>query len=98
MISTKRNHPKRLQLGVKICRSCKSLPRKNNFDARIDHRSYADRGIDLEATLHEGSAVTAMKRKYEREQLKPIEERNLKIIMPTIALENDAIKARNAEN
>jgi hypothetical protein len=70
---------------------------KNNFDARIDHRSYADRGIDLEATLHEGSAVTAMKRKYEREQLKPIEERNLKIIMPTIALENDAIKARNAE-
>ena len=70
---------------------------KNNFDARIDHRSYADRGIDLEATLHEGSAVTAMKRKYEREQLKPVEERNLKIIMPTIALENDAIKARNAE-
>ena len=70
---------------------------KNNFDARIDHRSYADRGIDLEATWHEGSAVTAMKRKYEREQLKPIEERNLKIIMPTIALENDAIKARNAE-
>ncbi|WP_180113494.1 MobQ family relaxase, partial [Acinetobacter sp. YH12207] len=59
---------------------------KNNFDARIDHRSYADRGIDLEATLHEGSAVTAMKRKYEREQLKPVEERNPKIIMPIIAL------------
>ena len=38
-----------------------------------------------------------MKRRYEREQLKPIEERNPKIIMPTIALENDAIKARNAE-
>ena len=38
-----------------------------------------------------------MKRRYEREQLKPIEERNLKIIMPTIALENDAIRARNAE-
>ena len=70
---------------------------KNNFDARIDHRSYADRGIDLEATLHEGSAVTAMKRKYEREQLKPVEERNPKIIMPIIALENNAIKARNAE-
>ena len=70
---------------------------KNNFDARIDHRSYADRGIDLEATLHEGSAVTAMKRKYEREQLKPVEERNPEIIMPTIALENNAIKARNAE-
>jgi hypothetical protein len=70
---------------------------KNNFDARIDHRSNADRGIDLEATWHEGVAVTAMKRRYEREQLKPIEERNPKIIMPTIALENDAIKARNAE-
>ena len=38
-----------------------------------------------------------MKRKYEREQLKPVEERNPKIIMPTIALENNAIKARNAE-
>ena len=70
---------------------------KNNFDARIDHRSNADRGIDLEATWHEGVAVTAMKRRYEREQLKPVEERNPKIIMPTIALENDAIRARNAE-
>ncbi|WP_179991032.1 MobQ family relaxase [Acinetobacter sp. YH1901141] len=70
---------------------------KNNFDARIDHRSYADRGIDLEATWHEGVAVTAMKRRYEREQLKPVEERNPKIIMPTVALENDAIRARNAE-
>ena len=38
-----------------------------------------------------------MKRKYEREQLKPVEERNPEIIMPTIALENNAIKARNAE-
>jgi hypothetical protein len=38
-----------------------------------------------------------MKRRYEREQLKPVEERNPKIIMPTIALENDAIRARNAE-
>ena len=65
--------------------------------SEVDHRSNADRGIDLEATWHEGVAVTAMKRRYEREQLKPIEERNLKIIMPTIALENDAIRARNAE-
>ena len=38
-----------------------------------------------------------MKRRYEREQLKPVEERNPKIIMPTVALENDAIRARNAE-
>ena len=65
--------------------------------SEIDHRSYVDQGIDLEATWHEGVAVTAMKRRYEREQLKPVEERNPKIIMPTIALENDIIRARNAE-
>ena len=74
----------------------KYLEQANSLE-RVDHRSNADRGIDLEATWHEGVAVTAMKRRYEREQLKPIEERNLKIIMPTIALENDAIRARNAE-
>ena len=74
----------------------KYLEQANSLE-RVDHRSNADRGIDLEATWHEGVAVTAMKRRYEREQLKPIEERNPKIIMPTIALENDAIKARNAE-
>ena len=65
--------------------------------SEVDHRSFADQGIDLEATWHEGVAVTAMKRRYEREQLKPVEERNPKIIMPTIALENDAIRARNAK-
>ena len=65
--------------------------------SEVDHRSFADQGIDLEATWHEGVAVTAMKRRYEREQLKPVEERNPKIIMPTVALENDAIRARNAE-
>lgn len=65
--------------------------------SEVDHRSYADQGIDLEATWHEGVAVTAMKRRYEREQLKPVEERNPQIIMPTIALENDVIRARNTE-
>ena len=74
----------------------KYLEQANSLE-RVDHRSNADRGIDLEATWHEGVAVTAMKRRYEREQLKPVEERNPKIIMPTIALENDAIRARNAE-
>lgn len=38
-----------------------------------------------------------MKRRYAREQLKPITARNPEIIMPSIALENNAIKARNAE-
>ena len=74
----------------------KYLEQANSLE-RVDHRSNADRGIDLEATWHEGVAVTAMKRRYEREQLKPVEERNPKIIMPTVALENDAIRARNAE-
>ena len=63
----------------------KYLEQANSLE-RVDHRSYADQGIDLEVTWHEGVAVTAMKRRYEREQLKPIEERNPKIIMPTIAI------------
>ena len=74
----------------------KYLEQANSLE-RVDHRSYADQGIDLEVTWHEGVAVTAMKRRYEREQLKPIEERNPKIIMPTIAISNDLIRARNTE-
>ncbi|KGH49102.1 mobilization protein, partial [Acinetobacter idrijaensis] len=30
---------------------------------RIDHRSYADQGNQLQATIHEGSKVTQMRRK-----------------------------------
>lgn len=74
----------------------KYLERSGSLD-RVNHRSYKDQGIDLEATRHEGNAVTAMKRKYEREQLKPIEERDPKIVMPDLALENNEIRARNAE-
>ncbi|MCU7226059.1 MobA/MobL family protein, partial [Acinetobacter bohemicus] len=38
----------------------KYLEQANSLE-RVDHRSNADRGIDLEATWHEGVAVTAMK-------------------------------------
>ena len=69
----------------------------NDIKSRVDHRSYKDQGTELEATQHEGVAVTALRRQYAAEQEKPIFERNLEIVMPKIALENDAIKALNTE-
>ncbi|KGH51595.1 mobilization protein, partial [Acinetobacter idrijaensis] len=33
------------------------------YRERIDHRSYADQGNQLQATIHEGSKVTQMRRK-----------------------------------
>lgn len=33
------------------------------YGERIDHRSYAEQGNDLQATIHEGSKVTQMRRK-----------------------------------
>ena len=55
---------------------------KHGFADRVDHRSYKDQGIDLEATQHEGPQVTQLRR-----QGKDTE----------ISLSNDAIKARNTE-
>lgn len=53
------------------------------FDERVDHRSYADQEKDyLEPTLHEGPAVTAMRRRG---------------IDTEISLNNDEIKLRNAD-
>lgn len=53
------------------------------FDQRVDHRSYADQNKDyLEPTVHEGPAVTAMRRKG---------------IDTEISLNNDEIKLRNAD-
>ena len=51
--------------------------------ANVDHRSYADQGDGLQATIHEGSKVTQLRRLG---------------IDTEISLHNDAIKARNAEN
>lgn len=49
---------------------------------RVDHRSYKAQGLVLEATQHEGSKVTLLRRQG---------------IDTEISLRNDAIKARNAE-
>nr|WP_275891185.1 MobQ family relaxase [Acinetobacter ursingii] len=49
---------------------------------RVDHRSYKEQGLNLEATQHEGSTITQLRR-----QGKDTE----------ISLSNDAIKARNTE-
>jgi hypothetical protein len=49
---------------------------------RVDHRSYKAQGLELEATQHEGSKVTQLRRQG---------------IDTEISLKNDAIKARNAE-
>jgi hypothetical protein len=55
---------------------------KHGFDQRIDHRSHAERGIDLEPTIHEGSKVTELRRQG---------------INTEISVSNDLIRARNAE-
>ena len=47
---------------------------------RVDHRSYKDQGIDLEATQHEGPHVTQLRRQG---------------IDTEISLSNDAIRERN---
>ncbi len=49
---------------------------------RVDHRSYKAQGLELEATQHEGSKVTQLRRQG---------------IDTEISLKNDAIKVRNAE-
>jgi len=49
---------------------------------RVDHRSYKAQGSELEATQHEGSKVTQLRRQG---------------IDTEISLKNDAVKARNAE-
>jgi hypothetical protein len=68
------------------------------LDERIDHRSYKDQGLDfLESTHHEGHEATARRRQYDVEQKKPLKERNSEIKLPRIAIENDAIKAKNLD-
>ncbi|MFB3984897.1 MobQ family relaxase [Escherichia coli] len=53
---------------------------KHGFADRVDHRSYKDQGIDLEATQHEGPHVTQLRRQG---------------IDTEISLSNDAIRERN---
>ena len=55
---------------------------KSGYDLRVDHRSYKDRGIELEATKHEGYEVTQLRRRG---------------IETEISVSNDLIKQRNVE-
>ena len=55
---------------------------KAGYDSRVDHRSYDEQGNGLEATKHEGPAVTKLRRMG---------------IDTEVSLQNDAIKKRNAE-
>jgi len=62
---------------------CNKHLEQAGFDQRVDHRSYADQNKDyLEPTVHEGPAVTAMRRRG---------------IDTEISLNNDEIKVRNAD-
>lgn len=62
---------------------CNKHLEQAGFDERVDHRSYADQNKDyLEPTVHEGPAVTAMRRRG---------------IDTEISLNNDEIKVRNAD-
>lgn len=63
----------------------------------VDHRSYAEQNIEKQATQHEGPAVTALRRQYEREKRKPQHEQNSKIVLPEVAQKNNEIKAFNLE-
>lgn len=58
------------------------LMQAGHLFSSVDHRSYAAQGVDKEATAHEGSAVTKLRRLG---------------IDTEISLSNDAIKQRNAE-
>ena len=55
---------------------------KAGYDVRVDHRSYRDQGIELEATQHEGPKVTQLRRRG---------------IETKISVSNDLIKQSNAE-
>ena len=62
---------------------CNKHLEQAGFDERVDHRSYADQNKGyLEPTVHEGPAVTAMRRRG---------------IDTDISLNNDEIKLRNAD-
>ena len=55
---------------------------KAGYDVRVDHRSYRDQGIELEATVHEGPKATQLRRMG---------------VETEIVLRNELIKQRNAE-
>ena len=52
-----------LDVREKIADKINSEMAAMGLSVRVDHRSYAEQGLDIEATVHEGPAVSAMKRR-----------------------------------
>ena len=65
---------------------------RNGHDSRVDHRSYAQRGIDCEPTQHRGNSATEMERKGKPTRIgdknREIESRNA---MQAIDRAHDAV-------
>ena len=63
---------------------------RHGHDARVDHRSYEERGIDREPTQHRGAMADDMERKGKPSRIgdenREIEERNAKRTMEQVAL------------
>jgi hypothetical protein len=55
---------------------------KAGYDVRVDHRSYKEQDLGLEATVHEGNKITQLRRRG---------------IETEISVSNDLIKLRNSE-
>lgn len=55
---------------------------KAGYDVRVDHRSYKEQELGLEATVHEGNKITQLRRRG---------------IETEISVSNDLIKLRNSE-
>lgn len=55
---------------------------------RVNHLSYKDQRLDLEATKHEGSKATELRRQHTNDK---------EIILPEVCKNNDVIKKSNAE-
>jgi ATP-dependent exoDNAse (exonuclease V) alpha subunit len=68
------------------------------IDARVDHRSYKDQGLNLIPTVHEGKAITAMERKLKAEYDRKIANGEDAVLQHTdIRNMNIAIQEHNTE-
>ena len=69
---------------------------RHGHDARVDHRSYEERGIDREPTQHRGAMADDMERKGKRSRIgdenREIEERNAKRAMEQVELIRETAK------
>ena len=69
---------------------------RHGHDARVNHRSYEERGIDREPTQHRGAMADDMERKGKRSRIgdenREIEERNAKRAMEQVALIRETVE------